>query len=65
MGWRVGAAGVRVHHPDGSDMWHPPGSVLDSLPDSYTGELERIDEPEQPKRLSGYRDKMLHPAEDK
>ena len=65
MGWRVGGAGIRVHHPDGSDLHYPPGTIIDALPDHYEGDLERIDEPEQPKRLSGYRDKVIHPAEDK
>lgn len=63
--YRVGAEGLRVITARGTYSL-PPDVVLDEIPDQYEGKLivETLDEIE-PKRLGGYENKMLTPAEDK
>lgn len=58
--WRVGEGGIRVTTTRGTYSL-PAGAVLDEIPTQYEGTLEVIEW----KRLDGYEDKMLRPAEDK
>lgn len=58
--WRVGKGGLRVITARDSYSL-PAGTVLDELPERYEGTLEVVEW----KRLDGYADKMLRPAEDK
>lgn len=58
--WRVGSEGLKVIRPNGSYSL-PPGAVVDELPERYEGTLEVIEW----KRLDGYADKVIRPAEDK
>lgn len=51
---------MRVIRPNGTYSL-PPGTMLDDLPDHYEGTLELVEW----KRLDGYADKMIRPAEDK
>jgi hypothetical protein len=63
--YRVGAEGLRVITARGTYTL-PPDAVLDEIPHQYEGSLivEVLDEIEQ-KRVGGYENKMLRPAEDK
>lgn len=64
--WRVGESGLRVITTRGTYSL-PAGALLDELPERYEGGVELVDDEFQPagKRLGGYDNKMLRPAEDK
>jgi hypothetical protein len=71
--YRVGSEGLRVITTRGIYSL-PPGTVLDEIPERYEGKLEVVELDEAPnlldrpvfrKRLRGYADKRIRPAEDK
>lgn len=62
--YRVGEGGVRILPERGAPYSLPPGVVLDELPARYEGSLAVV-EWDDAKRLAGYADKAIRPAEDK
>jgi hypothetical protein len=74
--YRVGEGGVRILPARGAPYSLPPGVELDEIPHQYEGTLEVValdevqsvgllDRPVFRKRLGGYEDKVIRPAEDK